>query len=157
MRRILPGVFVTMLLAAPAAAQGLEGYAAGAFGGWSHRFNSGSLFGGTVGVDIGVAPAVAIEIDGALVGGASGNLLLALSPGAKVRFRRWVPNTVAPFVVGGYSYLHFFEGVSHAFNIGGGVDYPLSESRAVRVEVRDMIRRDFPSHYFTVRVGVTFR
>ena len=133
----------------------VEGYVAGAAGRWSNRFTSGSLAGVTGGVDVAVTPFVAAEFDGSLL--ASGGLLLGLSPGTKVRFQRWEPQKVMPFVAGGYSYLQFFEGSRHAFNVGGGVEYAFNDSRALRIEVRDMIRRDFPSHYFTVRVGVTFR
>ena len=155
--RLLIGLLIVGLGSPAVQAQSpVEGYIAGAGGRWSNRFASGGLAGVAGGADIAVTRQVAAEMDVALLA-ASGGLLVALAPGVKVRFRELTTHAASPFLVGGYSFLQFFEGSRHAFHVGGGVDYAFSDRRALRIEVRDAIRRDFPSHYLSIRVGVTFR
>ena len=57
-----------------------------------------------------------------------------------------------PFATAGYSRLF---GTGNALNIGGGLDYLLSNTRAIRIEVRDYAAFTTPrQHNIAVRVGL---
>ena len=65
----------------------------------------------------------------------------------------------APYVFVGYSPMRFFELSDQGLTFGGGVDYHVSARRAVRFEVRDIMRSggSVESHYLTARVGFALR
>lgn len=71
---------------------------------------------------------------------------------------------IEPFVTTGYS-IFARAGVSHGFNVGGGVNLWLSERGGLRLEIRDDISRgpissrsSFASdHFVSFRIGVAFR
>jgi hypothetical protein len=56
-----------------------------------------------------------------------------------------------PFASAGYSLLF---GTGNAVNFGGGIDYRLSQHRAIRVEVRDYYSFSTPArHNLALRIG----
>jgi hypothetical protein len=63
---------------------------------------------------------------------------------------------LVPFVTGGYS-LFFREGTANAVNFGGGVNYWFKDRLGLRVEVRDHVLPEYRTHYWGVRLGLSFR
>ena len=145
---------------APASAQVRpEAYVIGGAGKWSNNFTSGTLVGGAGGLEVLLTPHVGAGAEvGALASG-SGGLMLAVSVDGRLHFRDGrAMRTWAPYAVGGYSRLWFFERTDNALHFGAGIDYRVSAGRAVRLELRDIRRGSgVTSHYWTARVGVTFR
>jgi hypothetical protein len=137
-------------------AQVVEGYLAGGLGGWTNPSSDGLLLGGGGGVDVNVTPLTAIELDGSLLGARDG-LLLALSAGGRVRFLRLSEGCIVPFAAAGVTRMRFFEFATNGWHLGGGVEFARTAHRSIRLEFRDMIRTDYPSHYWVVRAGVAFR
>jgi hypothetical protein len=87
---------------------------------------------------------------------------MAVTVAVDARFHFTGPQTPgqwAPYAFVGYSPLRFFELSDQGLTFGGGVDYRLSARRAVRIEVRDIMRSggSVESHYLTARVGFAFR
>ncbi len=59
-----------------------------------------------------------------------------------------------PFATAGYTRLF---GTGNAVNFGGGFDYRLSQTRAIRVEVRDYYSFSTPAqHNIGLRIGFVF-
>ena len=156
-------VFMTFIgVASSAYAQSpVEAYVTGGVGRWVHsNNNSGSLVVGAAGVEWLPAPYFGVGGEGGVFTSADGGLLFSLGIDARVHFRgAAAPGEWAPYVFAGYSPLAFFEASDHGAQFGGGVDYRLSRRRAIRFEVRDILRESgsIRSHYWTARVGVTFR
>jgi hypothetical protein len=139
----------------------LEVYVAGGLGQFVHSSaGSGSLGVGAVGVEWLPIPHLGIAGEGGAFASFSGDLLFSLGTDARVHFLGaptlggW-----APYAFVGYSPLKFFELTDHGPQFGAGVDYHVGPHRALRFEVRDILRRSASvnSHYWTARVGVTFR
>jgi len=151
------GVLVTFLMAARAAsAQSLEGYVTGGAGGWVHNTGSrGSLMVGAGGVEWLPAPYLGIGGEGGILMSPSGDLAATLGVDARLHFI----GTSRPGGWAPYSPLRFFELSDQGLQFGGGIDYRVSPRRALRFELRDILRRggSVTSHYWTVRVGMTFR
>jgi hypothetical protein len=64
---------------------------------------------------------------------------------------------VAPFVTGGASAAFNGGGSAGGGNFGGGIQYWPKDHVGVRFEVRDHIFSIDSPHFYTIRVGVTFR
>jgi hypothetical protein len=60
-----------------------------------------------------------------------------------------------PFVTGGYS-LFFRHGASSLGNFGGGLNYWIWKTAAVRVEFRDHVSGGPTAHYWGFRLGMSF-
>jgi hypothetical protein len=151
-----------IVVAAPAYAQPpVEAYVTGGLGRWVHSTgNSGSLVVGAGGVEWLPAPYFGIAGEGGVFTSLSGDLLFSVGIDARVHFRGMPePGKWAPYAFAGYSPLAFFEASDQGAQFGVGVDYRLSRRRAIRFEVRDILRHSvsLTSHYWTARVGVTFR
>jgi hypothetical protein len=156
------GVLVTCLMAASgASAQSLEAYVAGGAGGWVHDTgSSGALMVGAGGVEWLPTAYVGIAGEGGLLTSPRGDLAATLGVDARLHLRGTSPpGGWAPYAFAGYSPLRFFELSDQGLQFGAGVDYRVSPRRALRFELRDILRRggSVASHYWTVRVGVTFR
>ena len=77
-----------------------------------------------------------------------------LSPNLSYHF---ASGKVSPFVTGGYS-LFFRNGHASGFNVGGGVNYWVSNRMALRFEVRDNVLAEYiNTHFVGIRAGLTFR
>jgi hypothetical protein len=155
-------VVMFVMVAADAAAQSsFETYVAAGMGRWVHNIGtSGSLIVGAGGVEWLPAPVVGIGVEGGAFTSVRGDLLLSMGVDARVHFRGTPPpGEWAPYALVGYSPLKFFELSDQGAQFGAGVDYRLSPRRALRFEVRDILRRSVSvrSHYWTARVGLTFR
>lgn len=135
---------------------GVEAHATGGFGGWSGPYSGSPLVSGSGGAGVMVAGIAGVEFDMAVLAN-PGNAAFAPSLNGRVRLLRTSSGRPTPFVTAGYTHLYFFEGEADAFNVGGGLELPLSRHRMLRFEVRDIVRRDWPSHFWTFRVGMTFR
>jgi hypothetical protein len=154
---LVAAVAAALFVPASARAQvGIEAHASGGLGGWSSRSSGSALGSGSGGAGVMVAGIAGVEFDVTVLAN-PGNAALALSPGGRVRLMRPAEGRPVPFLTAGYTHLSFFEGEADAFNVGGGLEYPLSRHRMLRFEFRDIVRRDWPSHFWTVRVGMTFR
>jgi hypothetical protein len=156
------GVLVTFLMVTRAAsAQSLEGYVTGGAGGWVHNTGSrGSLMVGAGGVEWLPAPYLGIGGEGGILMSPSGDLAATLGVDARLHFTGTSrPGGWAPYAFAGYSPLRFFELSDQGLQLGGGIDYRVSPRRALRFELRDILRRggSVTSHYWTVRAGMTFR
>lgn len=156
-------VLLTSLLmgAGSASAQTLEGYVTGGAGHWSHNTgSSGELIVGAAGLEWLPSPQFGIAGEGGLLTSLNGDLAATVGVDARVHFNRSPePGQWAPYAFVGYSPLRFFELSDQGVSFGGGVDYRLSPRRALRFEVRDILRSSgsVDSHYLTARVGLTFR
>jgi hypothetical protein len=157
--RILLGL-VALAAAAPAEADTRAAvYAVGALGGWTGPFSSGSLFGAAGGAEAVIDERLGLGGELGVVAN-QGNALLTFSAGPSLRFRRASSSRVVPFVAGGYTLLQFFELADHGYHVGAGVDVGGGDRHALRVEFRDVIRPTHlsgPVHYWSVRVGMSFR
>ena len=156
------GVLVTFIaLASATSAQSLEGYVTGGAGGWVHDTgSSGSLMVGAGGVEWLPTPSFGIAAEGGLLTSPRGDFAATLGVDARLHFRGTSPpGGWAPYAFAGYSPLRFFELSDQGVQFGGGIDYRLGPRRALRFELRDILRHggSVTSHYWTVRVGVTFR
>ena len=156
------GVLVTLLFVADAtSAQSLEAYVTGGAGGWVHNTGSrGSLMAGAGGVEWLPTPYVGIAGEAGVLTSTSGDLAATLGVDARVHFGGATPSGGwAPYAFAGYSPLRFFELSDQALQFGAGIDYRLSPRRALRFELRDIVRSggSVTSHYWTARVGMTFR
>ncbi|MGE5644332.1 MAG: hypothetical protein ACM336_00935 [Acidobacteriota bacterium] len=60
-----------------------------------------------------------------------------------------------PFVTGGYS-IFFRRGTQSLGNFGGGLNYWIWKTVAVRVEVRDHVMGTPRAHYWGIRLGMSF-
>jgi hypothetical protein len=155
-------IFITFIgIVTPAHAQSpVEAYVAGGLGRWVHsNTNSGTLAVGAAGVEWLAAPYLGIGGEGGVFP-SDDSVMFSLGVDARVHFRGVTgPGEWAPYVLVGYSPLKFFEASDHGAQFGGGVDYRLSRRRAIRFELRDILRESgtIRSHYWTARVGVTFR
>ena len=155
-------VLVTLLLVAgTASAQSLEAYVTGGAGGWVHNTGSrGSLMVGAGGAEWLLTSHLGLGGEGGLLTSVSGDVAATLGVDARLHFRGTSPaDSWAPYAFAGYSPLHFFEVSDQGLQFGGGIDYRLSPRRALRFELRDILRSSgsVTSHYWTARVGVTFR
>lgn len=136
-----------------------EAYVVAAGGGWSNNFASGALAGGGGGIEILFSPYFGAAGETSLLSTAGGDLLMPISVDGRAHFVNGSATGMwAPFALAGYSRLTFFEAADHAAHFGIGADYRTSAKRAMRLEFRDIVRQTgVTSHYWTVRVGVTFR
>ena len=115
---------------------------------------------GAGGVEWLLIPHLGIAGEGGLLLSPGGDIAATLGVDARVHFLGTPPpGGWGPYVCAGYSPLRFFELSDQALQFGAGVDYRLSPRRALRVELRDILRTggSVTSHYWTVRVGVAFR
>jgi hypothetical protein len=157
------GIVATLLLTASAAAaqSAVEGYVTCGVGQWVHNNRtSGSLLVGAFGVEWLPTPYFGIAGEGGAFTSLSGGLVFSLGADARVHFRGTpAPGQWAPYAFVGYSPLRTFDLSDQGPQFGAGVDYRLSRRRAVRFELREILRRSVSvtSHYWTARVGVTFR
>jgi hypothetical protein len=146
------------MIAGPVSAQSLEGYVTGR---WVHDTgSSGSLMVGAGGVEWLPMPHLGIAGEAGVLTSVSGDLAATLAADARLHVRGTpLPGEWAPYVFAGYSPLRFFEMSDQGLTFGAGIDYRLSRGRALRLELRDILRRSgsVSSHYWTARVGVTFR
>ena len=146
--------------ASPAFAQRpVEGYVSGGVGSWSNNFNSGALFGGAGGVEGRVAPHVGIGGEVGTFTTIRGDLLLSVGVDGRAHFGSpQASGQWSPYVLAGYSRLTSFEQSDNALQFGVGADYRTGPHRGVRLELRDLVRQSgVTSHYWTVRLGLTFR
>jgi hypothetical protein len=150
-----------LVIASTASAQSLEGYVAGGAGGFMHNTGSrGSLMVGAGGVEWLPTSHLGIGGEAGLLTSASGGLAATLGVDARLHFRGSSPaDGWAPYAFVGYSPLRVFELSDQGLQFGGGIDSRLGPRRALRFELRDILRRSgsVTSHYLTARVGVTFR
>jgi hypothetical protein len=157
----LAALATSLLVAHPAPAQSLEAYVTGGAGGWVHNTGSrGALMVGAGGVEWLPLPHVGIAGEGGLLLSPAGDIAATLGVDGRVHFLgTQSPGGWAPYAFAGYSPLRFFELSDQALQFGAGVDYRLSRRRALRFELRDILRTggSVTSHYWTARVGVTFR
>jgi len=156
------GVLATFLvISGTASAQSLEGYVTGGAGRWVHNTgSSGGLMVGAGGVEWLPLPHFGVAGEAGLLTSSSAYMAILVGADARVHFRdRSSPEAWAPFVLVGYSPLRFFDLTDQGWQFGAGVDYRLSRRRALRFELRDILRHSgsVTSHYWTARVGVTFR
>ena len=154
-------VFVIVAVATASSARAdtrPQGYMVGAFGGWSNSFTSGAWIGAAAGGEAVIRERIGAGGEvGVLAGGGSG--LVTVSVGASARFPSRSTRRTTPFVVGGYTFLEFFDGSDHGYHFGGGIEHRLNTRRGLRLEFRDVVRpRTFSSsHYWSARAGITFR
>ena len=149
-----------LAMASPAFAQSsVEGYLAGGAGAWSNPSTSGSLFAGVGGVEWRLSPFAGIAAEGGVMTTLRGGLALIVGADGRAHFGdSRTPHHWAPYALGGYSRLAFFEGSDNAVQLGAGADYRLSSRRALRIEIRDLIRSsNVTSHYWTARIGLSFK
>jgi hypothetical protein len=156
------GVLATSLVVANAAsAQSLEAYVTGGGGGWVHNTGShGSLMVGAGGMEWLPIPHLGLAGEAGVLTSVSGDLAATLGVDARLHFRGTTPpGGWAPYAFAGYSPLRFFALSDQALQFGAGIDYRLSPRRAIRLELRDILRSggSVTSHYWTARVGLTFR
>ena len=144
--RTISVAFALLVVAMPAAAQPVgEWYVVGTAG------QGLGLIGGGEAV---VKDVVGVGLEaGALFGG----LGFTFSPGASVRIPSAGPGR--PFLCAGGTFYQWFYGSFRGFHVGGGLDYRLSRTRAVRFEVRSHHGAGFYSsdRFLSMRIGVTFR
>lgn len=148
------------MVAGPASAQSVEGYALGGVGRWLHDTGSGgTLMVGAGGVQWLPVPHVGIGGEGGVLTSVSGDLAAYLGVDARWHLRASPTRGWAPYVFVGYSPLRFVELSDQGLQYGAGADYRLSAHRALRVELRDILRHSgsVRTHYWTARAGVTFR
>ena len=149
-----------LIVASQASAQSFEAYVTGGAGRWVHNTgSSGPLLVGATGVEWLPTPYLGIAGEGGLLTSGSGDLAATLAVDARVHLRgASEPGTWAPYAFAGYSPLRFFEMSDQGLTFGAGIDYRLSPRRALRLEVRDILRQSgsVTSHYWTTRVGLTF-
>ena len=188
MKSAILGTLILVLLPCLAQAQSSEyskgeGYLSFAPGGrlaghdeWNHP---------TIQVGVGgegyFSPHWGVGVDFAYLRSPSGDRIAArnwviLSPRAVARLRlQNEKNQVEPFVAGGYSLIdrqHSPNGVvfgeiprtwwetEHGVNFGGGLDWWLSRSLGLRLELRDCIRFSGSAdgnHLVSAHIGLTFR
>jgi hypothetical protein len=155
---------VTLVVLLPTAAYAqpaMEGYVMGGAGQWMHNNGSrGALLVAAGGVEWRPAAHLGIAGEGGLFTSRDGGFLFSVGADARLHFRpAAAPRTWAPYVFAGYSPLKFFGLTDHGVQFGGGADYRLDENRAIRLELRDILRESgsISTHYWTVRVGMTFR
>jgi hypothetical protein len=156
------GILVTVLMAAStASAQSVEAFVTGGAGRWVHNTgSSGPLMVGAGGVEWLPTPHLGIAGETGLLTSTSGPVAISVSAEARLHFgNRSSTGAWAPYVFAGYSPLRFFELSDHGLQYGAGIDYRLTPRRAVRFELRDIVRDGglVKSHYWTARVGMTFR
>jgi hypothetical protein len=160
---VVRGPIILLLTFLPAAASAqvpFEGYVIGGLGQWVHNTgSSGPLVVGAAGIEWRPLTAVGIAGEGGVFTSSSGGVLFSLGVDARLHFRGTAAGMWKPYVLAGYSPLNFFGLTDHGVQFGGGADYRLRGGRAIRLEVRDVLRRSaaISSHYWTARVGVTFR
>ena len=156
------GVFATcLLLASGTAAQPIEGYVAGGAGRWVHSTGtSGSLMVGAAGVEWLPTPYLGMAGEVGMLTSRGGDLAATLGVDARLHFRGTAPpGGWAPYAFAGYSPLRLFGLSDQGVQFGAGIDYRLSTRRALRLELRDILRRggSVTSHYWTMRLGIAFR
>lgn len=148
-----------LLSAVPISAQSqVERYSVASAGGWHNRATGGSLFGAGAGVEVRPNAVFGAAIEGGLLiaPGGGGGFALPLSFDGRLhlddgqRIRRW-----SPFALAGYTFLLFPEGAHNAAHFGVGADYRMTARRAIRVEIRDIRRGGYVSHYWGARIGMT--
>lgn len=150
-----------LLLPTSLRAQSLEGYVTGGLGGWVHDTGGrGTLLAAAGGAEWLAASHLGVAGEGGVLLSPRGDI--AATSGIDVRWhllgtradRRW-----APYAFAGASPLRFLELSDQGWQVGAGVDSRLGPRRAVRIEVRDILRTSglVSSHYWTLRVGLTFR
>jgi hypothetical protein len=134
-----------------AAAQDAQAYVSGSFG----RHATKGL---AAGADAFVTPRVAIGGEAGVTGGESAGFV-HFDAHARYHFTKSnAPQTVVPFVSGGYSLIHYFYGMTHAPHFGAGVDLAVGSGRSMRVEVRDMFRPGgWEPHFWTLRIALVSR
>lgn len=152
---------VVLLGAGQAVAQPFEGYVTAGAGGWVHSTGGrGPLLSAAAGGEWLATRYVGVGGEGGVLVSPRGGLAATLAVDARLHLLGTTPRgNWAPYLLAGYTPLRLFEASDQGLHVGGGVDYRLSPSRAVRVEVRDILRRggSVSTHYWTVRVGLTFR
>ena len=157
-------VLLTLLsLACPhsASAQTFEAYVFGGAGRWVHNTgSSGPLVVGGGGGEWMPTRHLGIAGDAGLLTSPGGSVGLAVSVDVRLHFRAGsAAGTWAPYVFAGYTPFGLFDRSDQGLQYGTGADYRLSARRALRLEVRDILRESgsVRSHYWTARVGLTFR
>ena len=152
---------IVLLGAAQTTAQPFEGYVTTGAGGGVHRTGGrGTLLSAAAGGEWLASRHVGVGGEGGVLVSPRGDLATTLAVDARLHLLGATPRgRWAPYLLAGYTPLRFFEASDQGLHIGGGVDYRLSPGRAIRVEVRDILRRggSISTHYWTVRVGLTFR
>jgi hypothetical protein len=149
-----------LVCAASADAQHGKAFAVAAAGGWSSPYADTGLVGGAGGGEavLGGRLGVGGEIGVLVAPDGKGLVSLAFDGRLRVTSLRATSRT-RPFVLAGYSFIHFFESAAHGWNVGAGADYRVSTARAIRVEFKDIIepRPGGSAHYWAARVGLVFR
>jgi hypothetical protein len=157
----LSALVIFTMVASAASAQSLEGYVTCGTGRWVHSSgNSGSLMVAAGGGEWLPTRHLGIAGEGGMLTSVSGDVAASLGVDARLHFRgASPPGEWAPYAFAGYSPLRFFELSDQGVQFGAGIDYRLSDRRALRLELRDIVRHSgtLTSHYWTARVGVTFR
>jgi hypothetical protein len=105
-------------------------------------------------------PHLGIAGEGGLLASPRGDIAATLGVDARLHVLGTSrPGGWAPYAFAGYSPLRFFGLSDQALQFGAGADYRLSPRRALRLELRDILRSggSVTSHYWTARVGVAFR
>jgi hypothetical protein len=150
-----------LMTASTASSQSLEAFVTGGAGRWVHNTgSSGPLIVGAGGVEWLPTPHLGIAGETGLLTSTSGPVAISVSAEARLHFgNRSATGAWAPYVFAGYSPMRFFELSDHGVQFGAGIDYRLTPGRALRFELRDIVRDGglVKSHYWTVRVGMTFR
>lgn len=150
-----------LALASAGSAQSLEGYVTGGAGRWVHSTgSSGPLLAAAGGAEWLATRHVGIGGEGGLLLSPSGDVAATLAVDARLHLLGTTPRgRWAPYVCAGYTPLRLFELSDQGAVVGAGLDYRLSARRAVRLEVRDLLRSggSVRTHYWTVRAGLTFR
>jgi hypothetical protein len=152
---------ISLTVATAVSAQSFEAYVTGGAGGFVHSTGgSGPLMAGAGGAEWLTTQRLGLAADAGLLIGPHGDLAVTLGLDARLRLRGRTPaDGWAPHVFVGYSPLRFFDLSDQGLQFGAGLDYRLSPGRALRFEFRDIMRDggSVSSHYWTVRVGMTFR
>jgi hypothetical protein len=152
MRRLLAVAFLLAVLPSSARSQAAEACFAGAVAGWSR--GGAPLIGGALGFGIGVTRFTVVEAEASLYEG----LVVGVAAGWRLRLGRPSKGRGVPFLAAGLTRLTPFMAPSvNGWHAGGGIEFGADERRSVRFEARDVIPHESGSHFWTVRVAVSFR
>ena len=101
---------------------------------------------------LGVGSEIGIQKEG-------GDTYALFSANGSYHFTNLAPNRkIVPFLTAGYSGAFNGEGGENWFNFGGGLDYWLRPTKALRLEVRDHVdpQHERAVHYLEYRIGLVW-
>jgi hypothetical protein len=148
-----------LLFGSVASAQRSNGYWFAAPGGSTAEGNTRFTVHLGAGGELAIGRGVGVGIEGGAVGlpdDYTDSVLGIASANGYYHFLFKKPGRVDPFVTAGYS-LAFRNGTSNLFNFGGGLNYWIWDSLAVRVEFRDHVGGNGSTlNLWGFRFGFTF-